>query len=454
MNPASIANSPYKYDVNLLNGNFYFTNNIGYLGKSSDGDRGFIRNVDGQQRFLNSDLRLGAMGVMLSLKNKASIGIQYQFRTVASGIDISPEFIEQFGRLGSIEFAGSSVVGQSGDAAAMGWHDLSFTYAGLVVDNGYYRVKVGGTFKLVNPIGNAVARLESLSYASDDTGLVEVTNLQGQVAYSENLNDFEQFDGTEPIKFPPGTGYRLAVDVGVVYETSLFRDDPQRDAGNSYYADIRYEQRLGVSITDIGKMSFNYGSASFDVLNVLPQTTPIDFDNLLSGISSVRELQDSIATVSDVADLTGSYTVSMPTALNVNYDYNFRNNWFLNVAGQFDFSKLMNADYRINYPNSITITPRYETGFSGAYFPVYVNLEGDMELGAALRYGPITLGTHSLGSLFSAKPESGGVFFSLNINKLKLNSDKPYCFGSSKTGTAGTRRKRTPLHKRKKFLFF
>lgn len=454
LNPAVIANSPYKYDFNVVNGSFYITNNIGYWGKTSDGNRGLLRFTDSKQRFIHNDLRLGGMSVMLSLKNRSTIGLQYQFRSVGSGIDISPEFIEQFGRLRTIDFAGSGASGQSGDFAAMAWHQVSMTYAGLLVDNGYFRVKAGATLKLVNPVGNAVARLENLAYQSNNLGFVEITEMKGQIGYSANLNEFEQFDGTTPITFPPGLGFKPAADIGIVYETSLYRDDPQTKRGTSYHADIRYEHRLGVSITDIGKLNFEYGSASFDVLNILPQQAPIDFDTLLSEINSVRELRDSLETISNIVDLTGQYSVSMPTALNINYDYNFRNNWFLNVSGQFDISTVMNADYRIKYPNSITLTPRYDTGSSGAYFPIYINLEGDMELGAAVRYGPITVGTQSLGSLLSAKPSSTGVFFSVSINKLKLNSRKPYCFGKGRVGTAGTRKMRTPLYKRKSFLFF
>lgn len=454
LNPAVIANSPYKYDFNVANGNFYITNNIGYWGENIEGTTGLIRNIDGKERFINSDVRFGGLSVMLSLKNRSSIALQYQLRTVASGINISPEFIEQLGRIRTVKFAGSEVIGQSGDLAMSSWHQASLTYAGLLVDNGYFRLKVGATLKMMNPIANAVTRIESISYTSDNLGLVELTELQGQIGYSSNLNDFKQFDGNQSFAFPAALGFKPSGDIGFVYETVLYRDDPQTKKGTSYSADILYEHRLGVSITDIGKMTFDYGSASFDVNGVIPQQNPIDFDTLLSGIASVRELRDSLSTVTNVSDLLGSYTVSLPTALNINYDYNMRNDWFLNISGQFDISTLMNADYRINYPNSITVTPRYDTGILGTYFPLYLNMEGDMELGFGVRYGPITIGTHSLGSLLSAKPSSMGAYFSININKLKANSAKPYCFGKTRTGTAGTRQLRKPLYKRKKFLFW
>jgi hypothetical protein len=71
----------------------------------------------------------------------------------------------------------------------------------------------------------------------------------------------------------------------------------------------------------------------------------------------------------------------------------------------------------------------------------------------AARYGAITLGTQSINSLLTKENGSAGFFFSINLNQLKANSKKPYCFGTSR-GTAMTNTERTPIYKRKKWIFF
>lgn len=448
LNPAAIANSPFKYDINLINGNAYLANNIGYFERYKEGI-GIKRYDDLNQRFIYGDQRLGGMSFLLSLPNRSSFALQYQARGVTSGINITPEFIQQFGRFQSIDFVGSSVTNQSGEAATSFWHEIGLTYAFLLSENSYSRWKAGVTLKLINPVASTVSRLQNISYDIDQAGNAMITSMQGQLGYSSNLNEYEFFDGNQSFTFPAAIGFKTAMDVGFTYESVLYRDDPKTKGLTSQYADILYEHRLSISLTDIGKMSFDYGSASFDVLDILPMNDPIDFDTLVSGFTSVREFRDSLSQVANVVDLTGTYSVSMPTALNISYDYNWRDNWFFNVAGQFDVSKLMNADYRLKYANSITLTPRYDTGMSGLYFPIYINLEGDVEAGAAVRYGPFTLGTHSLGSLLSSKKKSLGAFFSISLRQLKANSKKPYCFGKSRTGTALTRTKRKPLYKRK-----
>lgn len=449
LNPASIANSPYKYDFNLLNGNFYFSNNIGYLTRNSTGDRGIRRFNDNQERFITGDLRLGGLSVMLALKNRSSIGFQYQMRGVASGIDITPEFIEQIGRFQSTNFVGGAVSDQKGDAAMSYWHELGLTYAFLLSENAYARWKLGATFKMVNPIGNLVARLENMDYELSPLGEASINTLQGQIGYSSNLDPYEPFAGNEALAFPDALGFTPALDIGFTYESVLYRDDPRAQDLTSYYPDILYEYKWSVSVTDIGYMTFDYGSASFDVIDILPSNDPINFDSLIVGANSILAIRDSLATITDLQALTGKYTVSMPTSLHINFDYNWKRNWYINIAGQFDLSQFMNTDYRLNYPNSITLTPRYETGEYGLYFPLYINLEGDLELGTAIRYGPFTIGTHSLGSLLTSEKKSLGVFFSINLRQLKANARKPYCFGKSKTGSALINRERKPLYKRK-----
>ena len=178
-----------------------------------------------------------------------------------------------------------------------------------------------------------------------------------------------------------------------------------------------------------------------------------NLDTLLSGITSFRALEDSLATIAQVEGINGAYTMSLPTALNLGYDYNFGNNFYVGAAARIDLTSFSRADYRLNYQHSLTLSPRWEKEIKGIYVPIYVNQQGDVHLGLAARYGFLTLGTHSLGSLLSKEPDTGAFFFSININKLKANAKKPYCFGTTR-GSAMTRTKRTPLYKRKKWIFF
>ncbi|WP_422008333.1 DUF5723 family protein [Roseivirga pacifica] len=453
--PAAIANNPYKYDLNILHGNFYVVNNIAYTRKNNEGNTGLARYLDSGTRYANGDVTFGGLSGLLSLKNRDAIGWHIQMRGALTGDDITPEFITQVGRFQTNNFANNTVSNQRGDASFGFWSEFGLTYATVLSDNGYTRWKAGATLKFVNPLGNVWVEMDDLDYSTDQDGYATITNMQMQVGYSSNMDSFEQFDGTDPFSIPNGTGFRPALDFGITYESVSYRDDPKTKQGTSYYADIQYEHRLSFSITDFGKMNFSQGSASFQVLGVLPgQATTISMDSLLTGIGSVREFRDSLSTIAQVIDKRGDYTVSLPTAFNASYDYNMNNNWYFSISTQIDLSSFMKADYRLAYSNSVTLMPRYEVGEYGLYAPFYYNFDGDTEFGLAARYGPVTIGTQSIGSLLNSEKDSMGFFFSISINKLKANSEKPYCFGGKKTGSAYVRQERTPLYKRKKFLFF
>ncbi|OEK02869.1 hypothetical protein BFP97_15645 [Roseivirga sp. 4D4] len=452
--PASIADSPYKFDFSLINGNYYLTNNIGFTRTNAEGTS-LIRFLDLDPRFLHANLDVGGLSAMLSLPRNQGIALQFQLRSVSSINDLSPQFITQVNRFTDMRFLNTTVTNQKGDFATSLWQEVALSYAFVKKDDGFHRWKVGATFKLINPLANVWASIQDIDYNITGSGLAQFNNLEAELGYSSTLDEFEQFDGTQSFnRLPKGTGFKPGGDIGVVYERVAHREDPRGNRETRLKPDITYEFRLGISITDIGVMKFDQGSAAFAATGILPNQGDINFDDLFGNIDSFRQVRDSLETILQVGDKSGSYTVTLPTSLNLDYDYNFWNNFYLNVAGRFDLTSLVPADYRVNYPSSITITPRYETGYAGFYLPFYRNLDGDSELGAALRYGAFTIGTQSLGSLFSKEKKSGGVFFSINLKQLKANSKKTYCFGSSRVGSGFARSERTPLYKRKKFLFF
>lgn len=452
--PASIADSPYKFDFNLINANYYLTNNIGFTRTNAEGTS-LIRFVDLDPRFLHANLGVGGLSAMLSLPRNQGLALQFQMRSVSSVNDLSPQFISQVNRFTDARFLNTTVTNQKGDFATSLWQEIALSYAFVKKDDGFHRWKVGATLKFINPLANVWATVQDIDYNITGAGLAQFTNLQAELGYSSTLDEFQQFDGTQSFnKLPKGTGFKPGGDIGVVYERVAYREDPRGDRETRLKPDITYEFRLGVSITDIGVMKFDQGAAAFTADGILPAQGAINFDDLFGNLDSFRQVRDSLETVLQVRDKSGAYTVTLPTSLNLNYDYNFWNGFYINVAGRFDLTALVPADYRVNYPSSITITPRYETSNTGFYLPFYRNLDGDSELGAAIRYGAFTFGSHSLGSMLSKEKKSGGFFFTVSLKQLKANSKKTYCFGSSRVGSGFARSQRTPLYKRKKFLFF
>ncbi len=454
--PALVAKSPYKFDFNLVNANLYLSNDIAVLTNDSEGNSVFIRQDGLEERYLSANASLGGFSALLSLSRNRGFGFSYRMRAMANGTDISPNFIIQINRFASPAFTDRSYANETLRLSTATWQEYAFTYGGVLKDDGYHRWKMGVTLKAANPSGHVWMDLSDADYDIDNSGIVDFSTFNISAGYSANLDRYEQFDGTEAMQLPPkGTGLTFGgADIGLVYERVAYRPDPKTAAGTSLNRDLDYEFRVSASITDIGTLKFEQGAASFISTGLDPGANTANLDNVLDGIGSFREFRDSLNTLLQLQDVSGAYSVSLPTAFRLNYDYNFGNNLFFNVAAVADLSWVMPTDYRLSYINSITVTPRYETGLYGLYLPVFHNFEGDTQLGLAGRYGPLTIGTHALGTLFAPEKKSVGFFFSINLNQLKANSRKPYCFGSSRTGSALVRKERTPLYKRKKFIFF
>lgn len=442
LNPAFIASSPYKFDVSLINLNAYLANDFGYLFTDEVGNLAFERIINSKNRFVIGNQTLGGLSGLFSISPKKTIAFQYQFRNLSTGMDITPNFGDR------------NAVDQSGEFVNNSWHEFGITYANVLLENKYERLKVGVTAKLMGSLGSVFVDIDDLSYQRVSADSISLIDINGHIGYSANLNDFEVFDGDLPFEIPKISNLQPALDIGIAYETMLSRSQSKAMYGMVKKPDILYHHRVGISILDIGVMKYDYGSASFDIINPISQTDAINFENLLDNQSSIRSLRDSLSTVANVSDLVGEYSVSLPTRLELNYDYHLRKGWFVNMSAQLDLSSLMKTDYRIHYPNSISISPRYDVGRWGAYFPIYWNMEGDIEFGSGIRYGPLTVGTHSLGSLLSEEKTSFGVFFNLSIQQLKSKVKRTYCLSKPSMGTAIIRQKRKPQYRRKKFLFW
>ena len=452
--PASIAGSPYKWDVSLINGNFYATNNIAQLQR--DGETSTIqRFIDDKTKFLQGNASLGGISALITLPNNQAIGLQYQLRAHASANDLSPDFISQFNRFTDMRFLNSTVENQTGEVAAALWRELSLTYAKVIFDDGFSKWKVGATAKMVNTYGSVYAELEDLDYTINGVGIAQFTDWRARYGYSFNLEEFRGFNGNREFNgLPPKNAFQAAFDFGIVFERKAYRADPKTTVGTRLKPDVDYLYKVSVSLTDIGVMKFTQGLTSSRILSITtPPGTNVDFDGLLNAIDDFESASEVLGVIAEIQVNPGQYTMSMPTALNINVDYSFGKDFFLNGHALIDVTSLMPVDYRLNYLHSLTVTPRWEQNRKALYLPVQFNQIGDLHIGAAARLGILTIGTQNLGALVSSSRTNLGFFFNISINQLIANSDKPYCFGTGR-GSGMTRTKRKPLYKRKKFLFF
>jgi hypothetical protein len=151
-----------------------------------------------------------------------------------------------------------------------------------------------------------------------------------------------------------------------------------------------------------------------------------------SNIPAMDAFRDSLKTIFQNNDArTSNYTISTPTRIVVNVDKNLGNHFAVNT--ELNMNVFSTADYsklRTRELNLLTVTPRWETIFLGCYMPIQYNTQGNLWVGAAIKFGPLTIGLHDISWMKKISTINGGgyVLFSLhpfNAQKVIRQFDCP-----------------------------
>jgi hypothetical protein len=138
-------------------------------------------------------------------------------------------------------------------------------------------------------------------------------------------------------------------------------------------------------------------------------------------------------------------TMQLPTTLHVTYDRYF-NKW-LGVQGQLNiplvFSRL--SFYNGNYsPVSLSVTPRAALPWGGVYIPFSYNSVWGMQAGAAVRLGPLVIGSASLINTRFFKTKGTDMYFILRIPLFGYRPFIPAIFKDA--GPKVSKKQRRMLH--------
>ncbi len=181
------------------------------------------------------------------------------------------------------------------------------------------------------------------------------------------------------------------------------------DLGYSYRSEIL---EFGASLSDIGiiKYKSNLEIYSPETLRGITQIRTQDY----RGYTSVRNLIDQLQNDLNITpDNFGVFTIGLPTRLTLFADYKYDKNIF--ISGMIN-QRIPLFGHSLKSNNSLVITPRYETKWFSAFMPVTMQEYSSFRVGAAIRYGPFTIGSDHITSVFFPSDFKGSdFFFSLNI---------------------------------------
>ncbi len=416
-NPANIADSRLKLDINLIGVSAFFGNN--YLGLNmSDAFKDFGKTFDEAKttpktnNFLASNLDILGPSVMFNLTEKSSVALYSRARLFLNVDDINGASIDKEGGFNEDEDFFINEGDISGEINL--WTEIGASYARVLFDGGEHFLKGGATLKYLSGIHHAYIRGTDVT-VDYDAATRDVTTT-GQLTYGNDALGSEGDGLSDFFTFGRSTGF--GGDLGFVYEWRPNHQDYKLTdgTGNTYLNKgvNKYKLKIGASITDIGKINNKKGEEETYNLN---KTQSIDdFDGM--------DLEDGL---SNNFDTTGpaheSADTGLPTALHANVDYHVGSKFYLNLNSDVN----LQGKHKINsnhIRSEIALTPRLETAWISIYSPISVMQEVGFRWGVGLRAGPFYIGSGSaLTALFGNSSKSLDAYAGIKVpiyqNKLK-----------------------------------
>jgi hypothetical protein len=359
MNPSLMTDSKLYLDINFLATDIFFQTDMN-------------KNAYGS-------FRLNGPGFML---NKGSHAFAF---TDAARTAISYRKID----LGNVTVNGQEI--DEYKVAGLAWAEFGLSYAYI-----YHRAEknvwsAGATLKILGGAGGAY-------FANTGNGYT-LSN-----SFSNNLQNLNFSDKGMSV------GKGVGIDLGITYQKKEkpvnllnFKKLCQQKFGDYVY-------RAGISIIDLGSIRFsnNVNNTHFNknLTGYIPNSLVDSSYYELLADSNIQQYNSSLN--------KESFSMNLPAAVCLQFDYHYKNNWYIN--GTF-VQGLNFSNSFVRRPTMLAVTPRYEKRWLEADLPLSVSDMKYFRLGLALRFWNFVIGTDNLlGSLGVGSNASFNIYTSLKIN--------------------------------------
>lgn len=387
LNPSAIVDQkPYK-DFELFGASLYGDNNFARLSKHKFSlfqwkwpDAELVNKNEEVRSFGEATIFLPSFSKSLG---KYSVGFRSEIRTYQWSENIS----HNLAQLGQEAFNFSSLenipLEANGFRVSMAsWLDLGVQVGAILHQHDKNQLSGGLSLRRLVGIGAAGIEVNDMAYVANDRNL-SISSFNGELGItSPNLNS--------------GSGWGL--DLGVTYQrklTSTRGYTPHSRRSGCRYID--YKWKIGLALLDVGSIIFKTQSYSRTIENAsLPATniSELEFEN----VEQIVNWVDS-AFVDGAVRKEQSYSVALPTALNLQFDYNLENDFRIGLVGNLSLNNT--GDFKLKRLHYIAVIPRYEREQIEFGVPVSTNSFLRPRVGFMLRVGPFTLGSDNFLPLFS-----------------------------------------------------
>ncbi|HEY1112751.1 MAG TPA: DUF5723 family protein [Chitinophagaceae bacterium] len=442
-NPASIADSRYRWDFNLFSvstsvGNNQASFNLNNVTRSFNVDSleeaVMGRNAGPSTGLVSVDLHGPAL--MFNAGSKASLALTTRARTMTNIIDIEGRLVRELSdQADNGQYPYTITTREHMRLAVNSWTEFGLSYARVLSDKGLHFVKGGTTLKYLAGVANGYVNGNNFRGTLEENNATEgvhLTNATGRMAVGfggVRISDFDAGKFTEL----QSTGF--GVDLGLVYEFRPEHDaymiyDEEGDFSRDVWRRDRnkYKARVGLALLDIGGIKYDRdlqrsGAYDLDISGSerlsLDELEDVEIDDFNAYFKNHPQFFTPVAGGADA-----TYKVSLPTTLQLNVDYRLRGGLYVNLEGQLPLTTGEKTGYDPRYYSTFTLTPRYEGRGFGLYVPVSHSGLTGLNMGTSLRLGPLFIGSGSVLTALLGNSKQADVHVGLRFGGLQKDKVK------------------------------
>ena len=432
-NPASIADSRYRFDFNLLSLSFFMGNNKAAFNTNtiSSPDLDALKNhfVGAGAGLTSFMLEVDVLGpsLMFNTGKKSAMAFTTRARAIFNMVDVDGEkasqLIDDFGD--GVSYPYSLAMGADVRFIANAWTEYGVSYARILMDDGAHFLKAGLAVKYLTGAGNAYLNISRLNATlNEDTISGEyLNNATGRLDVGLGGIDISNF-AIEGLLSTENTGF--GSDLGVVYEFRPQHENYRSDDKTGWKRDRnKYKFKIGIALLDIGSIKYKRDrahSGGYDVSITGEERLYLDD---ISDLEEYKEFFDSLPQYfpAVASSNESTYKVMLPTTVHLNLDYHLHRGFYLQLASQMPIGN--ENIYNSRYYRSVSFIPRYEGRGFGFSLPFNYNNLTNFNAGVSIRLGSVYIGSGSLLTAVLYDTKQIDFHFGIHMGSLQKKTPRP-----------------------------
>lgn len=314
--------------------------------------------------------------------------------------------------------------------ANLDWSEIAIAYSRNIYERFLKKIDVGVTGKFLIGYAEAAATIDNVNFMIFNSDSLRINNSDAYLAYSlpfdyslpfeDYNNEYGSFNKLlNKIKENSGIGF--AFDLGFVY-TKKADTKISNARRRCMLPKSNYQWKLGISLTDIGAITFNKNAVEHHFLINDKILSAQNFDS----ISCFQDLTDTLSKMSygttDKSFVSNKVVIGLPTSLNLQFDYRLVKNFYVKL---FWIQPFRLFKYSVTKVPKIAISPRYESDLIDFGIPVTLYNYSHANVGFFFRIACLTIGTENVGALCGFGKSHGTELYV----SLKFYLTKGHCLG-------------------------